>query len=110
MVTETRQKWGQPSSFSGRTYANFEYNISGGSTSPSGGSALSIDNLTVTAGTFSIGMTGTFYLNGNISVASGATLNFNAATAGTVTINGTNQTISNSGKTLCFVIRFCNAI
>src|SRR6266851_5458342 len=38
-------------SFSGRTYANFEYNPGAGTNSPNGGAALSIDNLTVTSGT-----------------------------------------------------------
>ncbi len=45
-------------------------------------------------------MTGTpgHAIKGNISVASGATLNFNPASAGTVNLNGTSaQTISNSG-------------
>ena len=49
-------------------------------------------------------MTGTpgHTINGNISVASGATLNFNPASAGTVNFNGASaQTISNSG-TLTF--------
>lgn len=89
-------------SFSGRTYANFEYDNSGGTSSASGTGALSMDNLTVTAGTLNIGMTGTFNLKGNISIANGATLNFNPASAATVTWTGSvAQSISNSG-TLTF--------
>ncbi len=88
-------------SFSGRTYANFELDAAVTIT-PTGASALSIDNLTVTAGSLSIGMTGTFNLKGNISVASGATLNFNPASAATLTLSGTSaQTISGAG-TLTF--------
>lgn len=89
-------------SFSGRTYANLEINFAAASFNGNGGGALSIDNLTITAGSAGIGMTGTFNLKGNISVASGATLNFNPASAATVTLNGSSaQTITNSG-TLTF--------
>ncbi len=88
-------------SFTGRTYANFELNTSGNTVSVSGASAaVSIDNLTITAGTLNFNMTGTpgHSIKGNISVASGQTLNFNPASAGTVTLNGTStQTISGSG-------------
>ncbi|MFT3909018.1 MAG: T9SS type A sorting domain-containing protein [Ferruginibacter sp.] len=92
-------------SFSGRTYANFEYNPGSGTQSPTGGSAFVCDNLTVTTGTLNIGMTGTpgHAIKGNISVASGATLAFNPSSAGTMNFNGSgaSQTISNSG-TLTF--------
>src|SRR5947209_7314661 len=88
--------------FSGRTYANFELNSATANISGTGGNALSINDLTITAGTLNLGMTGTFNLNGNVSVASSATLNFNPASASTLTLNGsTAQTISNSG-TLTF--------
>jgi hypothetical protein len=83
-------------SFSGRTYANFEYDYNNGSTSPSGSNALSIDTLKVTNGTLNIGMTGTFNLKGDIIVED--TLNFNASSAATVTLNGTvNQKIRGTG-------------
>jgi CSLREA domain-containing protein len=87
-------------SFSGRTYANFELNSSGANVTVTGGSAVSIDNLTVTQGTLNFNMTATpgHAIKGNISVASGATLNFNPATAGTVNLSGTSgQTISGAG-------------
>jgi len=84
-------------SLSGRTYANLEINSATFSQSGSGAAMLSIDDLTVTAGTLNLGMTGAFNIKGNISVASGQTLNFNANT-GTVSLNGsTTQTIGGAG-------------
>jgi uncharacterized repeat protein (TIGR01451 family) len=75
--------------FSGRTYANFELNNGAASPAVSGGSAVSIDNLTITAGTLNWGMTGTgSSVKGNISIAAGATLNFNPTAAGTLNLNG----------------------
>jgi hypothetical protein len=89
-------------SFSGRTYANFELNSATANLSGTGSGALSIDNLTITAGTLSLGMTGTLNLKGNISVASGTTLNFNPGIAMAITLNGTaSQAISGTG-TLTF--------
>lgn len=85
--------------FSGRAYANFEYN-STLSKNATGGSAFSIDNLTVTQGTFNINTTATpgHSIKGNISVVTGATLNFNPSSAGTILLNGTTaQTITNAG-------------
>jgi predicted extracellular nuclease len=88
--------------FSGRTYANFELNSAGYSSNSTGSAALSIDNLTITSGAIGLNLTGTFNLKGNVSVASGATLNFNPASAATVTLSGTSQqTISGLG-TLTF--------
>ncbi len=85
--------------FSGRTYANFE--MASGSASVTGGSAVSIDNLTIDAGTtLNFGMTGTpgHAIKGNISVAATGTLNFNPATAGTVNLSGAAaQSITNAG-------------
>ena len=88
-------------SFSGRTYANLEYDNSG-TLSPEGTSSLSIDNLTITNGTFNFNMTGTsgHYIKGNFAVASGATLNFKPDTesASTIYLNGSStQTISGLG-------------
>jgi DNA/RNA endonuclease G (NUC1) len=86
-------------SFSGRTYANFELKTASTIT-VTGGSAVSIDNLTITQGTLNFNMTGTpgHAIKGNISVALGATLNFNPLTAGTVNLNGTAaQSITNAG-------------
>src|SRR6266404_7335773 len=87
-------------SFSGRTYANFELNSAAASPVVTGGNAVSMDNLTITAGTLNFNMTGTpgHAIKGNISVASGATLTFNPATAGTVNLSGSSvQTISGPG-------------
>jgi len=78
--------------FSGRTYANFEMDATGVTLTTTGGSAVSIDNLTVTNGTLNFNMTGPtsgiHQIKGNITVASGGILNFSPASAGTVTLNG----------------------
>ena len=86
--------------FSGRTYANFEMDATGITLTTTGGSPVSMDNLTVTNGTLNFNMTGTpgHLIKGNISVATGGTLNFAPASAGTVTLNGTAaQSISGAG-------------
>lgn len=88
--------------FSGRTYANFELNFAAASITGTGGSALSIDNLTVTDGTLNMNMTGTFNLKGNISVAAGETLTFNPATTGTLIFNGSSQQSISGAGTLTF--------
>ena len=85
---------------SGRTYANFWLNNAAANITLTGGSAVSMDNLTITAGTLNFGMTATpgHAIKGHISVASGATLNFDPASAGTVNLNGSSaQTISGTG-------------
>ncbi len=110
-------------SFSGRTFANFEQ-VSGTAT-VTGGSAVAIDNLTITGGTLNFNLTGptsgthtingniavnggtlsftpataaTINLKGNLSVASGATLGFNPTVTGNLNFSGTSaQTISNAG-------------
>jgi hypothetical protein len=66
-----------------------------------GGSAVNMNNLTITSGTVNINMTGTpgHSIKGDISVASGATLNFAPATAGSLNLNCTSaQSITNSGS------------
>jgi Secretion system C-terminal sorting domain len=89
-------------SYSGRTYADFELNFASFSGSSTGAGTFSVDNFTITAGTLNFNLTGTMNFKENISVASGATLNFNPAAAATVTLDGSSaQTISNSG-TLTF--------
>ncbi|MBL0014155.1 MAG: T9SS sorting signal type C domain-containing protein [Flavobacterium sp.] len=81
----------------GRTYANFQYDAAGTATG-SGGTAVSIDNLTVSQGTLGINMTVASSIKGNISVASGATLSFAPSSAAAVNLNsGGVQTISNAG-------------
>lgn len=75
--------------FSGRTYANYEL-ANAASINVTGGTAMSIDNITVTQGTLNYNMTGTtgHTINGTISVASGATMNFAPATAATISVKG----------------------
>jgi hypothetical protein len=97
----SNQQTGTPS-FSGRTYANFEQDCTVGppTITVTGGGAVSIDNFTVKNGTFLFNMTGhSSAIKGNITVLSGATLNFNPLTPGdTVSLGGSSlQTISNAG-------------
>jgi autotransporter-associated beta strand protein len=85
-------------SFSGRTYADFEF----ASTNQTaiGSNVVLIDNLTVKSGTLNFNTTGTpgHAIKGNISVSLGATLNFNPSNAGTVNFNGVlMQTVSGEG-------------
>ncbi len=86
-------------SFSGRTFADFQLNCMSANINGIGSNPLSIDNLTVAAGTLNLGMTGTFSLNGNIAVASGGVLNFNPGSTASLTFSGSSsQSISNSGN------------
>ena len=90
-------------SFSGRTYANVEF-AGTGTSSMTGGSAVSMDTLKITSGIVNINMTATpgHSIKGTISVAAVTTLNFAPASAGTFNLNGTSlQTITNAG-TLTF--------
>jgi hypothetical protein len=71
-----------------------------GTFTQTGTSAVSIDNLTIKQGTLNFNMEGTpgHSIKGNINVYSGATLNFNPASAGTVSLNGASlQIISGEG-------------
>ncbi len=85
-------------SFSGRTYANFELNYPGGDVFAIGSSALVMDDLTITAGTFHIWVTGTpgHSIKGNISTMPGTRLDMQAVFPGqTINLNGsTPQTIT----------------
>jgi hypothetical protein len=85
-------------SFAGRTYADFEYSASGSAT-VNGSTAVSIDDLTITAGILNFNTTGTgTSVRGDIFVADGAALNFNPASSGTVNLNGLHeQTVGGSG-------------
>jgi hypothetical protein len=85
-------------SFAGRTYADFEHNTAG-PTQATGSDPLSIDNIIVTQGSMNFGMTGPFSVKGNVTVNSGATLNFNAGSNSTVSFNGSSpQTITATGS------------
>ena len=88
--------------FSGRTYANFEMDATGVTLSATGTSPVSIDNLTITNGTFNFNLTGPasglHQIKGNILVQTGAILNFSPATACTVTFSGTSaQSVTLNG-------------
>ena len=83
-------------SFSGRTYANFEYNV-GLTKSVTGISAFSVQNLTVSQGSFIIGLTGTSSVSGNVFIASGASLDFSPASTSIINLNGGIQNITVSG-------------
>lgn len=86
-------------SFSGRTYANFEFDFNN-TVSATGSSAVSIDNLKITQGTFNFNVTGTpgHSIKGNIEVSNGAILNFTPSSTGTVNINGSSaQSIYGGG-------------
>lgn len=86
-------------SVSGRTYANFELDFPTATITATGTAALTMDNLTVTNGSITFGMTtGGFNLRGNVSVAPGATLGFAPASLGVLNVNGTTaQSIVNNG-------------
>ena len=85
-------------SIGGRVYANFEFDLTSGVCSGTSAVILNLDNLTVTSGTLNFGLTTNgINIKGNISVASGATLNFNPATAGSVDIKG-DLTIASGGS------------
>jgi hypothetical protein len=95
------QQNGVPS-ISGRTYANFELNYPGANIPILGSSVTNMDNLTITAGTLNMNMTGGLNLKGNIAVAAGQALVFNPATPATLTFSGNAvQSITNNG-TLTF--------
>lgn len=86
--------------FSGRTYADIEFDLIGGTFTPVGTAAVSMNNLTITNGTLNFNVTGTpgHSIKGNIYVAPGGTLNFNPGSVGTVNFNGTSaQSISGAG-------------
>ena len=90
-------------SFSGRTYANFEINLTAYNQSSTGTNPFTVDDLTITAGSPNINLTGQINIKGKLKVLSGATLTFNpVSTGGSINFNGTSQqTITNSG-TLTF--------
>ena len=88
-------------SFSGRTYANFEINFATYNQTSTGGSAFTVDNFTVTAGTAHLQLTNV-NIKGNVSVVGGATLDFNPTAAAAIGFSGTSaQTVTKSG-TLTF--------
>ncbi len=91
-------------SFDGRTYANLEINDAAFNQTITGAGSFTADNVTITAGTLNMNLTGATAVNikGNISVAPSAVLNFDPASASTSNLVGTTpQSITNNG-TLSF--------
>jgi hypothetical protein len=85
--------------FNNRVYSNFEWNATG-TANVIGANPSSVDDLTISQGTFNLNATGAsgHSIKGNISVAASATLTFTPATATTINLNGSGtQTISNAG-------------
>lgn len=89
-------------SVSGRTYADFEFDAPSTTVTATGGSLLTMDNLTVTSGTLALGMTGAGWnLKGNVLVAPGASLSISQLGVGLLNLSGTTpQTITNNGSFL----------
>jgi len=94
-------------SLAGRTYANFEYSFNGTLNHGLGGSACTMENLTVSQGTFNISLSANntalnITLNGDLAVSSGATFSYspaNSAAASTFTFSGSySHVISGSGS------------
>jgi hypothetical protein len=79
-----------PISIDGRTYGDMEIDAPGFTQSSAGIDALSIGNLAVYQGDWSIDLTaGNVSITGNIYVAPGASLSFVPATSNTLVLNGT---------------------
>lgn len=79
---------------SGRTYADFEYNVPGGNTTITGTNPFQVDSLIVTQGTFTVAMTGPVTIRGNIVVptCSGPSLlRFLPATPATYKLGGASR-------------------
>ena len=91
-------------SFAGRSYADFEMDAPGITLSPSGTAGVSIENLTITAGTLNFNMTGPsvgmHQIKGNITVQPGAFLNFNPGNATILSLNGGLQQVITPAGTL----------
>jgi hypothetical protein len=85
--TYVHRSTGAPS-LGNRTYANFEMDEATG-TSLTSSSPLTIDNLIVTSGSWTLGVKAQFDIKKNITVASGAAVNFSPTTAGTLMLSGT---------------------
>jgi hypothetical protein len=92
-------QWTGSPSFSGRTYANFELNYTGASISnATGGGALSIDTLSLLAGSMNLNLTGGITIKGDINVGALDTLGFNPASVATLSLAGKKtQTVSGAG-------------
>ena len=88
---------------SGRIYGNLEINSpSTDLNSMSGSGTLTVQDLTITSGNCGFNLSGNINLKGNVSVASGQSLNFNPSSPDTVYLNGSAaQLISGQGSIDC---------
>ncbi|MDI6765689.1 MAG: T9SS type A sorting domain-containing protein [Bacteroidota bacterium] len=89
-------------SLDNRVYANYEYNASGTCSPTSGSTGTTMEDITVTQGTFNLNPNFTTNIKGDVSIAGGATLGFSASTAATVNFNGTSTQTISGGGTLTF--------
>ncbi len=81
----------------GNTFGNLTFTQSVNPTTP-GANGFTCNNLTVNSGTFTLAQTGSVNITGNITIATGATLNASPASAVVINLNGTSaQTVTNSG-------------
>ncbi len=97
-------------SLSGRTYADFEINQGAiNLINLTGTAPLTMDNYAVKAGTFYLNLTGGIFINGHISVSTGATLGFSPTSASNLTLDATGQQEISGGGTLVFGAN-CNVI
>ena len=79
-----------PISIDGRTYGDIEVNAAGFAQTSTGIDALSVGNLNIYLGDWTIDITsGNVNVTGNIYVATGASLGFVPATSNTLVLNGT---------------------
>lgn len=92
------QQTGTPS-FSNRSCANFEVDHPSANINANAGTApFTCDNLTVSQGTLGFSINLPLKIKGNITVASGATFNYNPSAASYISMEGTlAQTISGAG-------------
>ncbi len=75
--------------FAGRTYADFEYN-NGGTISPTGATAVTLDSLIVSQGVLNVNLTGGAFIRGDIHVKTAGTLSFSPASGSPAfSMNGT---------------------
>jgi len=95
--TYSHEQIGSPPSIFGRTYSNFEYNVSNSTTMANGSNAIwAADTVSILAGTLTI--TGSVNslpvsadIKGGIHVASGASLVYTPAVASVLRLSGTEQ-------------------
>jgi hypothetical protein len=88
-------------SFSKRTCADFEIDFAAYNRISTGGDPFTCDNFTMTSGAAHLQLA-SVVIKGDLTVAAGATLDFNPTAAATISLSGTSaQTVTNSG-TLTF--------